>query len=235
MSRRRQAARPSLPRQIVSGAMLTPTQEQLWRAANNDLGADDFHRRRRAHDALRLIEGQIGEAQAAEAVRRGVKETVALARARGEKVEISSGRETRERVRISSRDGLETLATAGTITVSQYRAGLVYRDLYEATDPERNLRSQMASPTFIGAGGKSAPGTAEAWAERRLRFTRSIATLEDKIRTLDRNGRALHALREVAGSARCISHFVKGGGGQALHRRALTLALDTCVVHFGLS
>ena len=77
-------------------------------------------------------------------------------------------------------------------------------------------------------------GAAEAWAERRLRLSRSIAALEDKVRLADRNGRAVRALREVAGHARCISHFVAGGGSQAVYRRALVLALDVCAGHFGL-
>jgi hypothetical protein len=61
-----------------------------------------------------------------------------------------------------------------------------------------------------------------------------MAAIEAKVRTADRNGRAVRALREVAGHARCISHFVAGGAGQGAHRRALVLALDVAADHFGL-
>lgn len=234
MSRRRQAGRVAA-RPEINGAVLTSAQEQLWRAANGDLGSDDFGRRKRATLALRLIEDQLAGDRVTEVIRRGIDETIALARAKGEGVEISRRPETRGRVRIRSRDGLETLEGAGAITAAQYKAGLLYRDLYEATDPERDLRSQMASPALLGVGGKASPGMSEAWAQRRLRLVRSIAVLEDKVRAADRNGRAVRALREVAGHARCISHFVKGGGSQAAYRRALVLALEVCAGHFGLS
>ncbi|MBV9510133.1 MAG: hypothetical protein JO303_07625 [Caulobacteraceae bacterium] len=234
MSRRKATLRAPAARISINGQALTLGQEQLWRAANSDLGSADFARRRHGSMALRRIEGELAEGQAAEAVRRGLKETVALERARGETVEALSRPGGRGRVRVRSRDGLETLERSGAITALQYRAGLLYRDLYEATDPERDLRSQMASPALAGAGAKGPPGRAEAWAERRLRLAASMAALEAKVRTHDRNGRAVRALREVAGDARCISHFVKGGGGQAAYRRALVLALEVCVGHFGL-
>jgi len=235
MSRRKASIRAPVARASINGQALTPGQEQLWRTANGDLGSADFARRRHGAMALRRIEGELAEGQAAEAVRRGLKETIALERGRGETVEEASRPGGRGRVRVRSRDGLETLEGSGAISALQYRAGLLYRDLYEATDPERDLRSQMASPALAGVGGKAAPpGRAEAWAERRLRLAGSMAALEAKVRTVDRNGRAVRALREVAGHARCISHFVKGGGGQAAYRRALVLALDVCAGHFGL-
>ena len=93
----------------------------------------------------------------------------------------------------------------------------------------------MASGAMAGAGGKAGPGAAEAWAERRLRLSRVMSVLEDKVRQADRNGCAVRALREVAGHARCLSHFVAGGGSQAIHRRGLVLALDVCIAHFRLT
>ena len=92
----------------------------------------------------------------------------------------------------------------------------------------------MASPALTGAGVQVGSVANEAWAERRVRLGRSIAVLEDKVRIADRNGRAVRALREVAGHARCLSHFIAGGGSQALYRRSLVLALDVCAGHFGL-
>ena len=184
---------------------------------------------------LRVLEAQLSDVRAEYAVRQGIEETIALARTRGERVEVSKRGESRARVRIRSRDGLETLESTGAINAVQYKAGLFYRGLYEATDPERDLRSQMASPALTGAGARGGPAGNEAWAARRLRLSRSIAALEDKVRVADRNDRAVRALREVAGHARCISHFVAGGGSQAVYRRALVLALDVCAQHFGIA
>ncbi len=161
----------------------------------------------------------------------GLDETARLERERGERIEISKQAESRGRIRVRSRDGLETLATSGAISAIQYRAGLLYRNLYEATDPERGLKSHMDDLDRRTGGG--APGeVAEAWAERRLRLARTIAAIEAKVRLADRNDRAVRALREVAGHARCIAQLSAGGGGQATYRRALGLALDVCADHF---
>jgi hypothetical protein len=110
---------------------------------------------------------------------------------------------------------------------------MLYRDLYEAADPERDLRSQMGD--LSRQGSRSPPSAAfESWQERRLRLAGAMAAIEDKVRVADRNGRAVRALREVAGHARCISHFASGGSGQGAHRQALGLALDVAADHFGL-
>ena len=223
-----------MARAQVNGAVLTPSQDQVWRAANDDLTSGDLQRLKRGHMALRMLENELVGRKAEDLIERGIDEAIALGRGRGETIEVSGTAQRRRRVRIRSRDGLETLAASGALTALQQRAGLLYRDLYEATDPERDLRSQMASGAMTGAGGKAAPGAMEAWAERRLRLCRAMAALEDKVRIADRNGRAVRALREVAGHARCISHFVDGGGSQAIYRRALGLALDVCIAHFGL-
>jgi hypothetical protein len=232
MNKRRHKPYVPAERTQINGRALTPSQDQAWRAANDDLASADPQRRMRGHGALRALEAELVGRQADDGIQRGIDETVALGRARGETIEVSKG--ASRRIRNHSRDGLQTLVATGAISALQQRAGLLYRDLYEATDPERDLRSQMASAAMAGAGGKAAPGAAEAWAERRMRLCRAMAALEAKVRIADRNGRAVRALREVAGHARCISQFVAGGGSQAAHRRALGLALDICISHFGL-
>ena len=157
---------------------------------------------------------------------------MSLERLRGEGIEVSKDAQHRGRIRIRTRDGLETLAASGSITATQYRAGLLYRGLYEATDPERGLKSHMDDLDKRGGGGPGA--VSEAWAERRLRLARTVASIEAKVRLADRNDRAVRALREVAGHARCIAQLSSGGGGQAAYRGALRLALDVCVDHFRL-
>jgi len=234
MTKRKHPPRAPVARASINGVSLTSSQAQAWRAGNDDLASDDVQRRKRGHFRLRALETELAVRQADDRIERGIDETIALARGRGEAIDVSGQAPRRRRIRIRSRDGLETMAASGSISALQQRAGLLYRDLYEATDPERDLRSQMTSAAMAGAGGPAAPGMAEAWAERRLRLSRTMATLEAKIRVADRNGRAVRALREVAGHARCISHFVDGGGSQAVYRRALVLALDVCTAHFGL-
>jgi len=235
MNKRR--SKPYVPamRAQINGQALTASQAQIWRAANDDLASADRQRRRRGQLALRALETELAGRDAEDRIEQGIDETVALGRARGETIEVSKAG-ARRRIRIRSRDGLATLVATGSISALQQRAGLLYRDLYEATDPERDLRSQMESAAMsgAGAGGKPERGAAEAWAERRLRLCRAMAGLEAKVRLADRNGLAVRALREVAGHARCISHFVAGGGSQSAHRRALGLALDVCIGHFGV-
>jgi hypothetical protein len=218
------------PRLAINGQPLSARQELDWRRANEDLISGDFSRIKRGVDALRVLEAALRTEQIAALVRQGVDDTIALERERGETIEISQRPESRGRVRIQTRDGLETLRRSGAIDGVQFRAGLLYRELYEAVDPERDLRSQMSN--LDRRGGDAGSPAPEAWQERRLRLAAAMATIEDKVRIADRNGAAVRALREVAGHARCISHFVSGGGSQAAYRRALSLALDVAADHF---
>ena len=206
-SKRKQRA--DRPRLTINGQALTPQQERRWRLATDDLASGEAERIKRGGLALRALEADLAADAASAQVRLGLDETLRLERLRGERLEVSKQSETRGRIRVRTRDGLETLAGSGAITARQYRAGLLYRNLYEATDPERGLKSHMDDLDRRGGG---APGeVAEAWAERRLRLARSIAGIEAKVRQADRNDRAVRALREVAGHARCIAQLSAGG------------------------
>jgi len=232
MAKQKRKAAPDRPRLSINGRPLTTHQEQDWRRANDDLASGDFSRVKRGVDALRALEGALRADQAVASLQQGLNDTIALERRRGEVIEISQRPESRGRVRIQSRDGLETLQRSGAVNGLQFRAGLLYRELYEAADPERDLRSQMHDLDRRGSG---AIGPAsEAWPQRRLRLAAALAAIEAKVRIADRNGRAVRALREVAGHARCISHFANGGGSQAAYRHALGLALNVAADHFGL-
>jgi hypothetical protein len=219
------------PRLAINGQRLSTRQELDWRRANEDIASGDFSRIKRGIERLRVLETALRAEQTAASIRQGVDDTIALERERGETIEISRRPEARGRVRIQTRDGLETLQRSGAIDGVQFRAGLLYRELYEAADPERDLRSQMGDLDRRGGGGSP---VSEAQQERRLRLAGAMAMIEHKVRIADRNGRAVRALREVAGHARCISHFVSGGGSQAAYRRALSLALDVAADHFGV-
>jgi hypothetical protein len=231
MARQGRKLAPERQRLAVNGRRLTAAQEQDWRRAGDDLASGDFWRIQRGVRTLRALEAALSADEAAAGVRAGLAETLALERSRGETVEVRSKGELASRVRIRSRDGLETLQRSGAIDAVQFRAGMVYRDLYEAADPERDLRSQMRDLDRFGAG-RGASSAPEAWQERRLRLAGAMAALEGKVRGVDRDGQALRALREVAGHARCVSHLSAGGGGQAVYRRALCVALDVAAAHF---
>ncbi|HEX4181144.1 MAG TPA: hypothetical protein VHY32_10170 [Caulobacteraceae bacterium] len=220
------------PRLLVNDSPLTAAQEQDWRRANDDIASGDFARAQRGVEALRALEAALRAGQIAASVGSGLNDTIALEKARGEVVEVAGPFFNRSRVRIRSRDGLETLHRSGAIDGAQFKAGMLYRDLYEAADPERDLRSQMNDLGRVASTGPKAGG--EAWQERRLRLAGAMASVEAKVRIADRNGGAVRALREVAGHARCVSHLSSGGGGQATYRRALGLALDIAADHFGL-
>jgi hypothetical protein len=217
---------------VVSGQTLNAAQAQIWRIANENIGSGEFDRIKRGVQALRALHSELAGRAAALAVRSGLAESLALAVERGEKVEVLTLQDAPARVRIRTRDGLETLQRSGAISAAQFKAGMLYRDLYEATDPERDLRSQMANLDQLSGGG-SGPG--EAWAERRLRLAGAIATIEAKVRLADRDSRAVRMLREVAGHARSLGAMFSGGGSQALGKRALITALDVCAAHFRLS
>jgi hypothetical protein len=216
---------------VVNGHVLGPAQEATWRTANEDVGSGELVRMKRGLLALSGLERDLERQDAAAAVGRGLSESIALETARGERVDVSKGREAQGRVRIRTRDGLETLARAGAIDPVQYKAGLFYRDLYEATDPERDLRSHLDGLERRGRGGEA---VAEAWAERRHRLARTVAVIEARVRLADRNDRAVRMLREVAGNARSLGAFIGGGGSQAVGKRALITALDVCAAYFGL-
>ncbi len=231
MAKTRRRSKPARPSVVVSGQILNLAQEQVWCTANEDVGSGELARMKRGLTALRGLERALELQASASAVRRGLAESVALEAARGEKLEVSKRQESRGRVRIRTRDGLETLERSGAIDQIQYKAGLLYRDLYEATDPERDLRSHLEGLEPRGRVGEVA---AEAWAERRFRLARTVAVIEAKVRLADRNDRAVRMLREVAGNARCVGAIIGGGGGQAVGKRALITALEVCAAHFGL-
>ena len=219
----------------VNDQQLSGAQSLAWRTAEAEAQSASYRERARAAARFQALEAELELRRMEREVREGLDESMALARARGEQVERFQAPDALPHVRIRSRDGLETLANSGGITAAQFRAGMLYRGLYEANDPERDLRSQLTAPAFLGGGSSgAAPGRAEAWAERRVRLSRALATVEAKVRIADRNDRAVNLLREVAGHARCLSHMARGGGGQAAYRRSLVLALDVVAGHFGV-
>lgn len=168
----------------------------------------------------------------AEALRNTADQTeiLDLAIGRGDDVEIeaSNARGHKGRIRIRSRDGLESLFVAGSLTPIQYAAGMRYRDLYERIDPERGLKPMDYEGVFTPSHG------GEGFAVKRSGWMRQVLSLEATIRTKDKNRVAVRALQEVAGLRRTIASFADGGQARARHTEGLKLALDVCAEWFGV-
>lgn len=146
-----------------------------------------------------------------------------------------------KRLKISARDGLETLKTAGVIDPVLYTGGLRYRADYEDLDPEKGLTPpDYASDRVMGGGG------GENWAEKRDEIQRRIGRLEADIQAddptchgpgaakpLNRVGRGVLTLREVAGKGNTIAGLGRGSC-QSRNTTALIRALEYAAIHYGL-
>lgn len=154
--------------------------------------------------------------------REGIRETVQLAKARGEEV---NEKPALGAVDIESRDGLARMRKLGHITAEQERVGLVYRAGCEARGAD--LKAQV----ITDAGGSGGHDN-DAFVAKRLKR----AKLLDFVARVDRavalgcisNPAALQMLRHVAGSSGNISDFGKGRG-LTRHREALVAALEIAV------
>lgn len=136
----------------------------------------------------------------------GLVQTVALARARGERVEAESGG-----LRISSRDGLRSLRQSGHITDAQYAVALLYRAGFEARG--RDLRAASLEP---GQGGGHDNDRFVAARLHRARMLDFVARADRAVAmTLADKPMALRLLRSVAGEGTSLSVW---GAGRAFSR-----------------
>jgi hypothetical protein len=166
---------------------------------------------------LRIVGAQLARSEDAE-VSAGLLETVDLAKARGEHVEVDGGP-----LRISSRDGLRSLRQAGHITDAQYAVGLLYRAGFEARG--RDLR--VASLDRSGGGHDNDRFVAGRL--RRARMLDFVARADRAVAmALAHKPMALRLLRSVAGEGTSLSVW---GAGRAFtnHREVLAEALDLIV------
>lgn len=129
------------------------------------------------------------------------------------------------RLRVLSRDGLESLLMQTRVTPAQYTAGMRYRELYEAT--ERSIRSNL-NRDISGSEDKRKLQDVGQKMQARKR-------LEAKVDAASRNGRGLMTLRLIAGQGRTLYALApKSNANQALYRDALVIALDVVRQHFGI-
>jgi hypothetical protein len=156
------------------------------------------------------------------AIEAGLDETASLARRRGEAVERRAGA-----MRVTSRDGLQTLYEQGGLPRADYEAGLLYRRCFEAlgAGPRSNLDRDFAAP----ARGFSDVGAA-AYAELRAGRAEKLQVWE----ALAKTGRQLWVLRLVAGEGRTINSIGPGGSARLANTKALTAVLAAIARERGL-
>jgi hypothetical protein len=180
--------------------------------------------RRKTKPALRLrviAEAGVSRAEALALAQR-LEETARLELARGGDVEREAGR-----MRLTSRDGLQTLYERGGLERPEYEAGLMYRRAFEALSagPRSNLNRDFST----GVRGFSEAG-AGGFAELRAVRAEQLARWEDLAGT----GRQLWVLRLVAGQGRTINSLGSGGSARLANTRALTEALRAIALERGL-
>jgi hypothetical protein len=157
------------------------------------------------------------------------QEAYAQAVARGEVIELQTHRkEHQNRIRITSRDGLEELHRTKKITDRQFQAGMRYRETYDRCDWERKLRPM--DPGRIGSphhGG-------EGYADKRAEWIKELTQVEALIVARTQNAYSLCTIQEMAGSRRSIRSMHGSGTYRAKQIEGLIKALDACVEHFGV-
>jgi hypothetical protein len=180
--------------------------------------------KRKTKPGLRLrVIAEAGEARAeALALSQRLDETVRLEQARGGEVERDGGR-----LRLLSRDGLQTLRERGGLEGPEYEAGLMYRRCFEtlSAGPRSNLNRDFLS----GVRGVAESG-ADGFAELRALRAEQLARWE----ALAGTGRQLWVLRLVAGQGRTINSLGSGGSARLANTRALVEVLAAVAQERGL-
>lgn len=166
-----------------------------------------------AADLARLTAERAAARAEARAHEGRMQETASLARGRGEAVEQVQGR-----LRVTSRDGLQSLFEQGGLERPEYEAGMMYRRCFEtlSAGPRSNLARDFASGVR-GFSEVQADGFAEmrAWRAEKLRQWEALAG----------TGRQAWVLRLVAGQGRTINSIAPGGSARAANTKALTAVL----------
>jgi hypothetical protein len=175
-----------------------------------------------AQDLARLTAERAAARAEARAHDARMDETVSLAHGRGEVVEQAQGR-----LRITSRDGLQSLYEQGGLERPEYEAGMIYRRCYETlhAGPRSNL-AQDFSGVARGFSEASADGFAElrAFRAEKLRLWEGLA----------KSGRQAWILRLVAGQGRSINSIAPGGSARAANTKALMAVLGEIAKERGL-
>lgn len=256
-------AKPSLPRVIgandnhpaavndnaapvtIRGVRLTDNQAYRFAQAQEQIASDRLDVRRAGHHKMEALEREIDARATGDAVDAALEERRGLEALRGyeigrSKIEGAVGAPH------LSRDGLETLLTAKSISRTQHAAGLLYRADYERIDPEKMLTPPQLDPEKV----KVAHG-GDNWDRKRREIEDRVfgihlmicgvdAPTATERRALPRLPaghpamRAIHALTEIAGKGANIRDLASGGRTRARIRDDLEFALEACAIVYGL-
>lgn len=259
--KRQRYAKPSLPRVIgandniavandnmapvtIRGVTLTDSQAIRFVDATTKIANRDLDIQRAGHRLLEALDGEIDRLLASREVTARFREMSDLELVRDAilvDVTIKAPDGTTAKTKRVERDGLETLLTAGSLTRTQHAAGLRYRDDYELLDPEKGLTPPSIDQTRkITRGGD---GFAQKRRERE-EFVRDLeAMIQEEDRTfrgalgrsdVERVGRAVWALREIAGKGANLVSLSSSGSVQVRTSEALLVALDCAAIAYGL-
>lgn len=255
---RKRYAKPSMPRAIgandniefandntapvsIRGVRLTDSQALRFMAAEAKVASPDLDQQRDGQRMFRALDAEIDARILERDAKENLEELRSLEALRGFDIGVSDHEKARGAPR-ASRNGLETLLTAGSITRTQHAAGLRYRADYEMLDPEKGLTPPTLDPALrnIVRGGE---GFAQKRRERE-EFVRDLeAMIQEEDRTfrgalgksdVERLGRAVWALREVAGKGGSLLSLTSSGSMRTLIAEALIVALDCAAIAYGL-
>lgn len=257
-TRRRSYAKPSVPRAIgandnhglavndniepvtIRGLELTDNQAYRFHLAGAKLASTDLAIRRDGHRMLEALDREVDARLANREADANLQELRGLEALRGFDIGVSTHEGSRGAPR-AERDGLETMLTAKSISRVQHIAGLRFRADYELLDPEKGLTPPAIDQTRkISRGGD---GFAEKRTEREL-FIRDLEKMiQEEDRTfrgalgrteVERVGRSVWALREVAGKGSNLRSLSNSGSVIARTTAALRVSLDCAAIAYGL-
>lgn len=262
-ARKGRFAKPSLPRAIgandnhpaavndnaapvmIRGVRLTDNQAYRFNLAEERIASDDLANQRLGHLMMEALEKEISNRATGAAVDAALEERRGLEALRGYDI----GRSTIEGAVGAphlSRDGLETLLTAKSITKTQHAAGMLYRIDYERIDPEKLLTPPQLDPEKVSVshGGDNWDTKRREIEERVFGIHLMICGVDgptqEERRSLPRwpaghpAMRAIHALEQIAGKGLNVLDMAKSGSVRARIREDLIFALDACAIVYGL-
>lgn len=257
IQKRTRYAKPSAPRAIgandnvrtandnappvtIRGVELSEGQAYRFANAEAKLASPDLAVRREGHRIMDALDRELDALIGSRAAEADLEELRGLEKLRGLEIGVSKHQGTAGAPR-ASRDGLETLLTSSSITSTQHAAGLRFRADYELLDPEKGLTPPPIDQTRkIVRGGD---GFAEKRAEREL-FVRDLEAMIQEVdpsfrgalgqSDIERVGRAVWALREIAGKGSNLSSLSSSGSVQKRTSDSLLIALDCAAIAYGL-